>query len=288
MSRSSQRPRIIRRPSGHADQERQARTWNKGVVQHWEAQLAPPMLDAIPLPSEGSVLVAECRTGYVAMKLVERLSPSVRCIAIDPSREMLDIARVQHADQERIWWEARQTTKLPYQAGVFGATICTAGVTTKDDLHQIARQLARVTSEGGPVGMLVPMAGSLSAFYDMFREALHARDLAHFEPALDAFVDDLLDEDALRVDLAAAGIRDVEVHASSLPLTFESGEDFLTHPLVASLYMPSWVQICRDEASRVQLFDHVVEALDTYFFGFEMTLEVRAAWLRGWAIARTS
>ncbi len=283
MSKAGRQPKVIRRPREHADLERFARLWEKSVVSSWEAILAPSLIDAMPLPTEGSVLVAECRTGHIPILLSERLASGVRCVALDPSREMLDVARVKPGGSEQIWWEARQTHQLPYQPGVFGASLCGAGVVTKDDLHRSAGQLARVTQEGGAVGLLVPMAGSLQAFYDLFREALVALDMTHFEPRLDETIDGLLDEETLRVDLAAAGIRDVEVHPVDLSVSFDSGEAFLHHPMVEALYMSGWMAICPDKTARDSLMGHVIEALDTYFYGFDMTLRIRAAWLMGFA-----
>ena len=61
----------------------------------WEARLAPALIEAIELPEEGSVLVAECRTGYVPLEMLRRLPPKTRCVAIEPSRDMLDLARTK-------------------------------------------------------------------------------------------------------------------------------------------------------------------------------------------------
>jgi hypothetical protein len=129
--------------------------------------------------------------------------------------------------------------------------------------------------------MLVPLARSLSTFYNLFREALVAKKLKQYEPALDAYIDNLRDEDALRVDLAAAGIREVSIEAISLPMSFETGTDFFEHPLVDLVYMPSWTRIIEDQDKNSQVFESIIDALDTYFSGVEMTLEFRGASLLG-------
>jgi ubiquinone/menaquinone biosynthesis C-methylase UbiE len=272
----------LMRPGRSGDPDRRAKLWDEGVAAQWEMRLAPALLDALKLPSDGSVLAAECRTGTVPIMLADRLSDNVRCIAIDSNREMLDLARGKvFSGKRRLWWESRNVEKLPYQAGVFGTCLCTAGILTKDDLHRIGSQLVRVTQPGGTLGLIVPLQGSFSAFYDLFREALLALDLRVFEAALDVFIDDLFDEETLKIDLAAAGVRDVEVNVVSFDLPLTSGKAFFEAPLVEAMFRPYWRQICSDAAAWVRIVRYIEQALDTYFLGFQMTTTVRAAWILG-------
>ena len=268
--------------SAHVDLERRAAIWEEAVVSSWEERLVPQLIEALELPERGSVLVAECRTGYAAMQLLERVSEDVRCIALDASREMLDVARSKlPAEDRRIWWEAKSINQTHYRNGVFGASVCAAGVLTKDDVYRVCSELVRLTSPGGSVGLVVPLRDTFVEFYDLFREGLIAADLLSLEPSLDAFVDDLFDADALRVDLAGAGLKQVEIHPVNFRLSFESSGEFLLSPLVESLYLPYWMQICKDDATREQVFFHILEAMDTYFLGIGMEVTAEAAWVVG-------
>ncbi len=259
-----------------------ARYWEQVVVPQWEARLVPGLVEAMVLPKTGSVLVARCRTGYAAQLLVERLPDAVRCMAIDANRDMLDIARNRLLPEgRRIWWESREVDPLPYQDDVFGASICASGLTTKDDLHRVGRELARVTTSGGHVGMVVSMSNTFQAFYDLLREAMLRHGLVHLEPELNAFVDNLIDPDALRFNLGAAGVRDVQMRVQSWPVSFENGARLWNDRLIASLFMPSWAKICPDRELRDQLFEYIASALDTYFHGYKIELEVCAAWVIG-------
>jgi SAM-dependent methyltransferase len=274
--------RNIERPAHHADLERMAAMWEEAVLPQWERPLVRPLVEATALPQEGSVLIAECRTGFAVEEVARRVPEAVRCIAIEPSREMLDVARARRSlGERRVWWDARAVGRLPYQAGVFDAAICASGVETREELRAVGGELARVTRAGGAVSLLVPLGGSFGAFYDMFREALWALGAEAEEARLDAFLDTLPSLEALQAELLGTGLKEVEVHAGTLPLRFGSGEGFLFHPVVAALFFPRWWSICPDGALRDQVFVQLAQGLDTWFHGLDLTLEAQVAWAIG-------
>lgn len=272
----------VRPNANHTDLIKRARVWERELVPGWEARVFPGLLDALTLPEQGSVLIAECRTGYLARLLAERVPPSVRCIAVDPVPEMLDMARSRLLSEDnRVWWDTRGVENLPYQRGVFGASLCTSGVLTKEDVLSVAPELARVTRPMGEVGLVVPLGRTFAGFYELFREALHVHGLDHLEPHLDAFLDSLFDEESLRVDLAAAGVRDVRMSVESWDVQFASGEAFLMSAEVGLLYLPYWLQIIEDDYARERIFFYVRSALDTYFHGLDITMSAHVAWVIG-------
>ncbi len=274
--------KLIKKSPHHADLEREASLWEDAVLPQWEQTLIPALVEATTLPQEGSVLLAETRTGFVAEEVLKTLPEAVRCIAIEPSREMLDIARMRRkCGERRVWWDARSVEGLPYQADVFGASVCAASIWTKDQLHKVGTELTRVTAPGGAVSMLVPLKSTFSTFYDLFREGMLALEVPHFEPALDAFLDNLFDVGSLRIDLQGAGVKDATIKVARLPIKFVSGEAFLLSPLVSALFLQQWLDICPDEEVRQDLFYYVTDAMDTYFHGLELKLEAEVAWVTG-------
>jgi len=264
------------------DLERRATIWEDSVVSIWESRLIPPLAAAVELPEDGSILVAECRTGLLPLLLTERLNEEVRVVAIDPYREMLDIARPKlEAKGNNVWLEARGTEQLTYSDHVFKASFCPAGILTKDDVNRITSELTRMTISGGTIGLVVPLRDTFVEFYDLFREALVAMDMLHLETQLEAFVDDLFDEEALRVDLVAAGVKNAQIHKVRFEVPFASGQDFLLSPLVESLYLPYWMTICCEDEVREQIFFRVLQAMDRYFWGLGINLTAEAAWVLG-------
>jgi SAM-dependent methyltransferase len=270
----------IQRPGNHADLERQAAQWEEQVLPSWEQPLVPALVQATPLPATGSVLIAEARTGLAVEQVAQIVPPDVRCVAIDPSREMLDLARAKRQlGDRRVFWDARGVDKLPYQRGVFDAAICAHGVATKEELQRVGAELARVTRPGGSVGLLVPLSGCFSVFYDLFREGLARQDKPHLEANLDALMDELFDVESLRFGLSEVGLREAQIHPTRFAVPFASGESFLLSPLVGAVFLPRWFQLCPQEDVREATFSYVIHALDTYYHGLPMELEAEIAWV---------
>lgn len=283
MSGSGRLSKTIKKPTQHADMERFAEQWEEAVMPRWESFLVPSLVDSMPLPSVGSMLVAECRTGFAVEQLVRKMGENVRCIAIDPSREMLDIARARrNVRNRRVWWDARSVDQLPYQKDVFDGALCASGILTKDELHHVGSELVRVTKSGAPVGLLVPMAHAFHEFYDLFREATFALDLPELEGVLNGFMDNLFYEEDLQFALAGAGIKDAEIQPMRLDLGFSSGEGFLLDSLIASIFLPHWLKICPDDEVCEAVFLHIGKALDTYFHGLQIsgTAHIARVWGR--------
>lgn len=267
-------------PPVAVDMGRRAAQWEDVVLSQWEARLVPPLVAALSMPERGSALVAECRTGFATLRLRERLGEEVRCIALDPSREMLDVARAKLPPDDRsVWWESKSVEQLTYRDGVFGLALCAAGLTTRVDLRRIVTRLARLTMEGGSVGLALPLRGTFAAFYDLFREGLEACDLLAFEPELDRFMEHLCDAEELPGLLGELGLVEVEVRTQRFEVTFASGQDFLLHPLVEALLLPHWMYIIRDDLAREQVFFYVVQAMDAYFRGLPLSLEACGGWV---------
>ncbi len=273
---------VVRPNANHTDLVKRARVWERELVPGWEDRIFPGLIEGLEIPEKGSILVAECRTGYLPRLLAEHLPPNVRCIAVDPVPEMLDMARSRLLQEDsQVWWDTRGVENLPYQRGVFGASICTSGLLTKEDLLSVGPELARVTRPAGQVALVVPLSRTFAGFYELFREALRVHELAHLEPHLDAFMDSLFDEESLRVDLAAHGIRDLQMGVESWDVTFASGEAFLMSAEVGLLYLPYWLQIVEEDAAREKIFFYVRSALDTYFHGLDITMSAHVAWVVG-------
>lgn len=263
--------------------ERRAELWEHAVIPSWEARFVPALLDAFPAPEMGSVLVAECRTGYTPLALLERLpDEGVRCVAIDPHREMLDLARDKvPADERRVWWDAKSVQQLAYRDGVFAGALCTAGVITRDDLGTVAHQLIRLTRSGGHVGLVVPLKTTFGAFYDYYRDALLAHDLLSAEPHLDAALDRLFDLDTLTAALETAGLSDLRAERRSFEMEFESGQHVMLSPLVEALYLPHWLSICPDDTVLERILPYIITCMETYARGFGVRMTVEAAWVVG-------
>jgi ubiquinone/menaquinone biosynthesis C-methylase UbiE len=119
--------------------------------------LGPPLLEPLaadlaqrmPKNPPGDVLEIACGTGLVTKRLRERLSPSVRLVATDLSREMLDFARARIGAAPRIEWREADAMHLPYEDARFAAVVCGFGFMLMPDRQAALVEARRVLQAGG-------------------------------------------------------------------------------------------------------------------------------------------
>src|SRR5215207_10404086 len=89
----------------------------------WFDPFAADLVQRLPQRPPGDVLEIACGTGLITKRLRERLSPSVRLVATDLSKAMLDYAREKLDGREGIDWREADALKLPFDDGKFGAVV---------------------------------------------------------------------------------------------------------------------------------------------------------------------
>jgi len=110
---------------------------------------AADLAQRLPERPPGDVLEIACGTGIVTRRLRERLSPSLRLVATDLSKAMLDYARAELDSREDIEWREADVLKLPFEDNQFGAVVCGFGIMFVQDRQAALKELRRVLVEGG-------------------------------------------------------------------------------------------------------------------------------------------
>lgn len=132
-------------------------TFGGSVPHYYDSCLGPAWFDAfgrdlaqrLPSRPSGDVLEIACGTGLVTRRLRERLDPSVRLVATDLSKAMLDYARDKLRDRGRIEWREADAVNLPFADGVFAAAVCAFGFMFVPDRSAAFRETWRVLKTGG-------------------------------------------------------------------------------------------------------------------------------------------
>jgi SAM-dependent methyltransferase len=127
-----------------------------GSIPEYYDRCLGPAFDAFPthlaqhLPAKppGDVLEIACGTGLVTRKLRARLDPSLRLVATDLSKPMVDYARGK-LGEENIEWREADAANLPFADGQFGAVVCAFGVMFVPDKQVAFREAYRVLKDGG-------------------------------------------------------------------------------------------------------------------------------------------
>jgi SAM-dependent methyltransferase len=115
----------------------------------WFSAYANDLAQRLPVKPPGDVLEIACGTGLVTQCLRERLDPTLRLVATDLSKAMLDYGRGKLRDREGIEWREADAVKLPFGDAEFGAVVCAFGVMFVPDKKAAFSEARRVLKEGG-------------------------------------------------------------------------------------------------------------------------------------------
>jgi len=131
-------------------------TFNGSIPEYYDICLGPAWFD--PFAQElagrlvrrppGDVVEIACGTGLVTRRLRERLDPSVRIVATDLSKAMVDYARA-NATLANVEWRDADAVALPFADGEFAAAVCGFGLMFVPDKPAALGQMRRVLNAGG-------------------------------------------------------------------------------------------------------------------------------------------
>ncbi|HXX85354.1 MAG TPA: methyltransferase domain-containing protein [Casimicrobiaceae bacterium] len=132
-------------------------SFSGSIPEYYDSCLGPAWFDAFAadlaqrLPSKppGNVLEIACGTGLLTRRLRKRLDPSVRLVATDLSKAMLDYARGKLGGANGIEWREADAVKLPFDDGEFGAVVCGFGIMFVPDKEAALGEARRVLKDGG-------------------------------------------------------------------------------------------------------------------------------------------
>ncbi len=126
------------------------------IPQYYDRYLGPAWFDSfaadlagrMPARPPGDALEVACGTGILTRRLREHLDPSVRLVASDLSKAMLDHARGR-VKLAGIEWQEADGIRLPFEGAEFGAVVCSFGMMFMPDRQAAFREARRVLHEGG-------------------------------------------------------------------------------------------------------------------------------------------
>jgi SAM-dependent methyltransferase len=210
-------------------------SFTASMPEYYDSCLGPAWFDAyaadlaqrLPTRPPGDVLEIACGTGRVTRKLRERLDPTLRLVASDISKPMLDYARGKVRDAGPIEWREADACKLPFGDREFGAVVCAFGLMFVPDRAAAFREARRVLKAGGSLLFNVWDAIETNA-----HGAINARvveSLFPGDPEMRFRIPyDMHSIGLLKELLGAAGFREQKIETKRLPLGAVSARTIAT------------------------------------------------------------
>jgi ubiquinone/menaquinone biosynthesis C-methylase UbiE len=200
-------------------------SFSGSIPEYYDKCLGPAWFDAfaahlaqkLPARPPSDVLEIACGTGLVTRWLRERLDSSLRLVATDLSKAMLDYARAKLGESAGIEWREADALNLPFSDGEFGAVVCAFGIMFVPDKPAAFSEARRVLKDGGIL---------LFDVWDRIEESPHAATNAQVLEGLFPGDEEIRfrlpysmhDKDLLRQLLAEAGFRDVRIETKRIPV----------------------------------------------------------------------
>lgn len=218
-------------------------------------------------PLTGAVLEIGCGSGTLTAELAQRHDGHGRIVALDPSAEQLDRGREALGGLvgTRVFFRQHDAgARLPFAEETFDLVLAHEGFAGKEPLRQVLQELGRLTTPGGQVLAVSPLAGTWAEVLDLLDEVLVELGEAEARRALAAHRAQELDGARLVAEVEGAGLVDVDLEVGRWELVFRTGRELLYAPLVETGPLPAWKAIAGKARDMNAVFVALNDTIDTY------------------------
>ena len=251
------------------------------IAPDWGERFAELIDEHVTLPKEGEALYVAAGTGGHAMALHERAGEKLELLCVDENPECTELARAKAtATSERIFFETTPLDNLDLKDNRFDLVIGNASLVSRQRLRKMFSEIVRVAAPGGTIALTLPTASSFGEFFSIYWEALHNRGLIDHESDVEQLITELPTIADLEQLAEDEGLRNVESFTRIEEFDFESGEQFLTSPLVAEFLMQEWLALVPDD-KRAELFNEISRLINEERHEAEFSLSVKATLVVG-------
>ena len=165
-------------------------------------------------------------------------------------------------------------------ANRFALVIGNCSLVSTGRLPDILKEMIRTTTPGGLVALALRTASSFGEFYSVYWEALHNSGLVDYEADVEDFIAELPTVSDIEELAEREGLEQVTTWTESEEFGYESGEAFLSSPLVADFLMQGWLASVPDKW-RARVSAEIARIINEERHETEFVFKVKATLLMG-------
>jgi len=251
------------------------------IAPDWGERFAE-LIDAhVKLPKQSEALYVAGGTGGHAIALHARAGEKLELLCVDENPECTELARAKAtATSEQIVFGTTQLDNLDLKDNRFDLVIGNASLVSRLRVRKMFSEIVRVAAPGGTIAMTLPTSSSFGEFFSIYWEALHNRGLIDHESDVEQLITELPTVSEIEQFAEHEGLREVESFTRREEFNFESGEQFLSSPLVAEFLMQEWLALVPDD-KRAELFSEISRLINEERHESEFSLSVKATLIVG-------
>jgi len=251
------------------------------IAPDWGERFAELIDEHVKLPAEGEALYVAAGTGGHAMALHERAGEKLQLLCIDENPECMELARAKaSATNEKISFDTAQFDRLDLNDNRFDLVIANASLVSRHRVRKMFSEIVRVAAPGATIALTLPTASSFGEFFSIYWEALHNNGLIDHESDVEQLITELPTVSDVEQLAADEGLKDVQSWTRIEEFDFESGEQFLSSPLVAEFLIHDWLALVPDD-KRIRLFSEISRLINEDRHEAEFALSVKASLIVG-------
>jgi ubiquinone/menaquinone biosynthesis C-methylase UbiE len=251
------------------------------IAPDWGERFAELIDEHVKLPTEGRALYAAAGTGNHAMSLQERAGSKLVLLCVDENSECIELAQAKaNATNEGTEFRLAQLDQLDLPDNRFDLVVGNASLVSRARVRKMFSEMVRVAAPGATIAIALPTASSFGEFFSIYWEALHNAGLIDHESDVEQLITELPTVSDVEQMAEDEGLKDVASWTRIEEFDYDTGEQFLSSPLVAEFLMQEWLALV-PEAERADLFREISRLINEERHEAEFALSVKATLVVG-------
>ncbi|HEX8458704.1 MAG TPA: class I SAM-dependent methyltransferase [Pyrinomonadaceae bacterium] len=255
------------------------------IAPDWGERFAGLMDEHVAMPKEGHALYVAAGTGGHALAIKERAGRDVTLIGVDESEARLALARAKARAtkmEEVTDFRTAQLEALAFEDEQFDLVLADASFVAVERLPEVLAEMARVAAPGATVALMLPTASSFGEFYSIYWEALLNAEMLDQSPIVEQLISERPTVAEVETLAAREGLDLVQSWTNIEEFDYESGEEFLSAPLVRDFLLQGWLDpLGEDEAGRARVLSEVKRIIDEERNEADFSLTIKATLVVG-------